>query len=402
MATIRSIDWARPCRGTTLSRGIEVRRDQQLRRAYDRRGAGKVQTMLHEFLTSKREKIIARTQMKVLARAAPRAVEAELDYGIPLFVEQLIEALKHSELPSDAMNVSATKHGHEMLRQGFTVAQVVHDYGDVCQAVTELAFELDMPITVDEFHTLNRCVDDAIAQAVTEFARLRDKALSEQGTERMGILAHEMRNKLGTAMLSFSILKAGQVGIGGPTGAILDRSLKSLNDLIDRSLAEIRLESTIHRRETLVMAEFIEEMEVTAVMEAKNRDLRLTVDPVEYCITVDADRQILAAAVANLLQNAFKFTRPMGSVRLRAHATDERVLIDIEDECGGLPTGKLEALFRPFSQRGTDRTGLGLGLSISRRGVQLNGGELRVRDVPGLGCVFTVDLPRSPNGPPSN
>ena len=352
-------------------------------------------TMLQEFLTSKREQIIARTQRRVAARTVPRATEAELAHGIPLFLGQLIENLSHAERTSDEINASATKHGNEMLRLGFSVAQVVHDYGDVCQAVTELAFELDAPITVEEFHTLNRCLDDAIAQAVTEYGRLREKSLSEQGTERIGVLAHEMRNKLSTALLSFSLLKDGEVSIRGSTGGLLDRSLKGLNDLIDRSLAEIRLESTIQRRETIVVAEFVEEMEIAAVMEAKARGLRLAVDPIEYGIAVDADRQLLAAAVSNLLQNAFKFTRQHGSVTLRAKATLDRVLIDVEDECGGLPPGKPEALFAPFQQHGTDRSGLGLGLSISRRGAQLNGGQIRVRDLPGTGCVFTVDLPRS-------
>jgi signal transduction histidine kinase len=355
--------------------------------------------MLHDFLTSRREEIIALTQIKVRARAAPSAVGAELAHGVPLFVEQLIETLKDSESTSDEMMQGATKHGNEMLRRGFTVAQVVHDYGNVCQAVTELAFRLEIPITVQEFHTLNRCVDDAIAQAVTEYARVREKSLSDQGTERMGVLAHEMRNKLSTAMLSFSILKGGQVAIGGPTGAILDRSLKGLHDLIDRSLAEIRLESTVHRREKIVVAELIEEIEVVAVLESKARDLRLTVDPVEYSVVIDGDRQLLAAALGNLLQNAFKFTRRNGAVRIRTHATADRVLIDIEDECGGLPPGKVDALFRPYNQRGTDRSGLGLGLSISRRSVRLNGGELRARDVPNVGCVFTIDLPRSPSSP---
>jgi signal transduction histidine kinase len=354
--------------------------------------------ILHEFLTSKRAEIIARTQVKVALRNAPRAAEAELSHGIPLFVAQLIESLRRSEGSSDDINATATKHGDEMLRQGFTVGQVVHDYGNVCQAVTELAFELDMPITVEEFHALNRCIDDAIAQAVTEYARLREKSLSDQGTERMGILAHEMRNKLSTAMLALSILKGGQVAIGGPTGAILDRSLKGLNDLIDRSLAEIRLESTEHRREPIVMAEFIEEIEVGAVMEAKARDMRLSVDAIDCSVVVDGDRQLLGAAVANLLQNAFKFNRSNGTVHLRTRITPARVCIDIEDECGGLPEGKIDALFRPFSQRGSDRSGLGLGLSISQRSVRLNGGELRARDVPGTGCVFTIDLPRSQRG----
>jgi signal transduction histidine kinase len=357
--------------------------------------------MLHDFLTSKRDQIIARTQISVAARGAPRAAEHELAHGIPLFFEQLIETLRHSARTSDEIQMSAMKHGDEMLRQGFTVAQLIHDYGDVCQAVTELALELDEPITVEEFHTLNRCVDDAIAQAVTEYSRLRERSRSDVDTERMGVFAHEMRNVLSTATMSFGILKRGQVAIGGTVGAILDRSLQSLNDLIDRSLAEVRLESNIHHRERIGMAEFIEEAEVAAVIAAKTRDQRLTVDPVEYGIAIDGDRQLLAAAVANLLQNAFKFTHPRGSVRLRTHTTADRVLIDVEDECGGLPPGKLDALFRPFNQRGADRTGLGLGLSISHRSVRANGGELLVRDVPGTGCVFTIDLPRSASNPAS-
>jgi signal transduction histidine kinase len=79
---------------------------------------------------------------------------------------------------------------------------------------------------------------------------------------------------------------------------------------------------------------------------------------------------------------------------LKAHAIADRVVIEIEDECGGLPPGKAEELFQPFMQRAADRSGLGLGLSISNRGVEANGGRLHVRDLPGKGCIFTIDLPR--------
>jgi signal transduction histidine kinase len=111
---------------------------------------------------------------------------------------------------------------------------------------------------------------------------------------------------------------------------------------------------------------------------------------------VDVDRQLIAAAVANLLHNAFKFGRPNGHITLRTDSatTPDRVLIEVEDECGGLPPGQAEDLFRPFAQRSTDRSGLGLGLAIARESVEVNGGELRVRNVPGHGCVFTIDLPR--------
>lgn len=94
------------------------------------------------------------------------------------------------------------------------------------------------------------------------------------------------------------------------------------------------------------------------------------------------------------LQNAVKFTRPLGRVSLTAYAVADRVLIDVADECGGLRDGKAEEMFQRVEQLGAKRAGLGLGLSISRRGVEANGGTLRVRDVPQVGCVFTIDLPR--------
>ena len=95
---------------------------------------------------------------------------------------------------------SATRHGADLLGRGFTVAQVVHDYGGVCQAVTELATETNAPISADEFRVFNRCLDDAIAQAVTEFTRQREQSITDEGRERSGELAHELRNALGAAM----------------------------------------------------------------------------------------------------------------------------------------------------------------------------------------------------------
>jgi signal transduction histidine kinase len=72
------------------------------------------------------------------------------------------------------------------------------------------------------------------------------------------------------------------------------------------------------------------------------------------------------------------------------------VLIEIQDECGGLLEGTVDELFRPFEQRGSDRTGLGLGLAFSRWAVEASQGSIYVRNLPDTGCVFTVDLPRLP------
>jgi signal transduction histidine kinase len=145
------------------------------------------------------------------------------------------------------------------------------------------------------------------------------------------------------------------------------------------------------------MAEFIEEMEVSAVLHAEGRGLGLTVDSTDGDVVICADRQLLASAVSNLLQNAFKFTSAGGHVVLAARATDDRVFIDVCDECGGLPPGSAGELFQPFVREQGDRAGLGLGLSIALSAVRANSGDVSVRDIPGKGCVFTISLPRPPD-----
>jgi signal transduction histidine kinase len=287
-----------------------------------------------------------------------------------------------------------------LLLQGFTIDQVVHDYGDLCQAVTELAIEKKAPVSADEFHTLNRCLDDAIADAVTEFGWQRDQLISEMGnramSERLGFLAHELRNLLNTAILSFAAIKGGGVGLNGATSVVLEKSLVGLRDLIDRALADVRLAAGVPSQLDHVMVDrFIAEVQVAANLEAKAKGCEFTIFPVEPGLAVRVDEPMLYSAVSNLLQNAFKFTHPKSHVSLKAYGAGERVLIEVEDQCGGLPEGKAEAMFLAFEQHHSDRSGLGLGLSISRRAVDASGGQLRVRDMPGIGCVFTIDLPRA-------
>lgn len=359
--------------------------------------------MLDDFIISNRDAIIASTQARVASRMCPKPSDVELTNGIPVFLDQLTDALRLAKssdvIDHEQIGKSAGRHGHDLLRMGLTIAQVVHDYGDICQAITELVVEQRAPISADEFQTLNLCLDDAIAEAVTAYSRQREDAIADQGTERLGILAHEMRNLLTIAMLSFESIKSGRVAANGSTGLLHDRSLTGLRDLIDRSLADVRLDLGVERLERISVAEFIEDIEIGAAIQAKARGLHLTVTSVDRAVTIEGDRQILAATVSNLLQNAFKFTRKHGHVSLTTRATVDHVLFEVEDECGGLPPGKTEDLFRPFEQRGLDRSGVGLGLSICLKAAKANAGEINVRDLPGKGCVFTLVLPSKPPPP---
>ena len=163
-----------------------------------------------------------------------------------------------------------------------------------------------------------------------------------------------------------------------------------------RSLAEVRLTHGVQHREPFLVAGFIDELATSAHLASHAQGITFDVLPVENGIAIEADRQVLAAAVMNVLQNAFKFTKPNTTVTLRVGASADRVLIEIQDACGGLPSGDVNELFRPFEQRSPNRTGLGLGLAFSRWAVEENHGRIYARSLPGEGCVFTVDLPRCP------
>jgi signal transduction histidine kinase len=367
--------------------------------------------MLHDFLAANRAIIIDRCRLMAAARSDPKTAERDLAQGIPVFFDQLIDVLaceqraqhcaanvKQDKGTNTGIRETAIQQGHDLLEQGFTLEQVVRNYGDVCQAVTSLAIETGAPVAVDEFRTLNRCLDNAIAGAVTEYTRPSAPAIglgTEAWSSRLGPLAHELRNHLQTATLVVAAIKTGNVGISGATGAVLDRSLLGMRSLIDHALAEVRVTARMPpRREAIKLAQFLGTLKVSASFDALARGTPFTVAAVAEDIAVYAEPEMLAAAIGNLLQNAFKYTQHLTEVQLRAHVLDDRVLIEVEDRCGGLPAGAVETMFLPFAQSGIDRSGLGLGLDISRRSVEANGGALSVRDVPGVGCIFTIDLPR--------
>ena len=238
--------------------------------------------MLHEFIAVNRDEIIRRCMAKVASRSIPPPTEAVIDHGVPVFLDQLRDALRLGLITSPEINRSAVQHGHDLLRQGFSVSQVVHDYGDVCQAITELAVELNTPISTDDFRTLNRCLDDAIAGAVTEYGRERNQSSIDgetaRGSERLGFFAHELRNLMNTSIMAFEVLKTGNVGVAGSTGTVLHRSLLASRALINRSLAEVRLTQGVQNRQPFLVSGFIEEIASASTLEANARGVRLTVD----------------------------------------------------------------------------------------------------------------------------
>jgi signal transduction histidine kinase len=370
--------------------------------------------MLHDFIAANRGELISRCRTKASHRNAPKATAEELEHGIPLFLEQLTKILRAEQQSAPLPLVSqrgdergadlemckaAVAHGSDLMERGFTVEQVVHDYGDVCQAVTDLAHELKAPIATEEFRTFNRCLDNVIADAVTEYSRRStDDASAKEAQSRnnqMDDLGHKLRYLLHTATLAIVAIKGGNVGLSGATGSVLDRCMVAMRDVIDKSIADVRVKSGIPaKRRVISLADFVGDVRISALLEGKVTGCRFSVGEVAKELAIDVDENMLFAAVRNLLQNGFKFTKPNTEVSLRAHGDADRVYIEVEDHCGGLEPEAAERMFLPFVQNGEDISGHGGGLIQCQRDVEANDGILRVKDIANSGCVFTIDLPR--------
>ena len=167
-----------------------------------------------------------------------------------------------------------------------------------------------------------------------------------------------------------------------------------LRDLVDSTLSEIRIAANQQRRERVSVTPFLNDIAIAGGLHAESRGLQFAVEPGDPAWAVTADPQLLASAVTNLLNNAFKYTLPGGRVVLRARTADDaRLQIEVEDECGGIPDSEGDPFQSFGKRRGRDRTGLGLGLSIARKAVRAHGGDIHIRNIPDRGCVFIIDVP---------
>jgi len=206
-------------------------------------------------LSTNRAELIRRCKSKVGGRSTPPVTPLELEHGVPRFLEQLVDALRHEEANPESLSTekpalvestrTANSDGEELYEQGYSVGEVVHGYGDICQVITQLAIEMNAPVTLREFRTFNRLLDNAIADAVSSFISHREIPAKGDGAydlhQHLGSVAEEQRKLLDAALVALDAVKYGNVGLMGATGSVLEDSLKKLRLLIDRSLPEVRL-----------------------------------------------------------------------------------------------------------------------------------------------------------------
>jgi signal transduction histidine kinase len=215
-----------------------------------------------------------------------------------------------------------------------------------------------------------------------------------QANEHFAFIAHELRDPLYSASMAFQLLKqGGHFPIGNRSVNALDRGLQRTSELIDQTLQVARVASGIElRRQSTTLKSLFEEAELAVVSEAESKSIEIRL-LVGSDLQVGLDIRLVRSALGNLLRNGVKYTTAGGTVEVRGSINNGRVIIEVEDGCGGLPPGRVEKAFAPFVRMDTGQAGFGLGLAIAKQAVDAHGGTIRVQNLPGKGCVFVLELP---------
>jgi signal transduction histidine kinase len=354
---------------------------------------------LHETLAAHRDAVILRWKLHVRGESSLEAIPSlELVDHIPQFLDEIVDALRaDAGLPvadRPQGGHSAAVHGAQRLRLGFSLSAVVGEYGSLRDAIVYTAKEAGAPVNFRELQVLFECTVAGIADAVSEYSRQRDAELLRQANEHFAFVAHELRNPLASAsaaLLSLK-LKAQLPGESRSTTA-LERGLRRAVDLIDETLQIARIASGIEiRRRPVTLRALFEDAELEAMPQAEAKGVEIAV-AIQNDRGLSLDARLVGSALGNLLRNAVKFTSTGSKVELRGVISADRVRIEVEDCCGGLPPGKVEEVFAPFVRLDKQQDGFGLGLAIAKQAVEAHGGSIRVQSLPGKGCVFALELP---------
>ncbi|MEP6859157.1 MAG: sensor histidine kinase [Deltaproteobacteria bacterium] len=355
---------------------------------------------IHQVLADRRDEVMRRWKALVQGTLVPLAMPSiELLDHLPDFLDEVIASLRDAdthpgvgEPPQDS--TMAAGHGEQRLRLGFSLDSVVREYGALRDAVVATVLDAGEQISFREMQIVFDCMIGGIAHAVSEYARQRDAELLRQANEHFAFIAHELRNPMSSATLAFESLRAkGRLPTDGHEVGALERGLQRTNELIDQTLRIARVASGIElRRQSTTLSAIFEDAQAGAISEAEARGVKIEVTlENDECLNVDV--RLLRSAVGNLVRNAVKYTHPNSTVSLRGTHTTNRVVIEVEDRCGGLEPGKVEQAFAPFVRLETTQSGFGLGLAIAKQAVDAHGGTIRVQNLPGRGCVFVLELP---------
>jgi signal transduction histidine kinase len=356
---------------------------------------------LADALAAGRDDLVECWRARVQGGIDPGSAPApEIVDTLPSFLDEMVAMLRRAATPGERAPTEkageiALTHGSQRFHAGFSLGAVIREYGVLRECLFQLVRERDVPYTLGELEAAVAIVDAAIANAAEQFTRERDESFERQTERHFGFIAHELRTPLSSSVLAAHLLQRRPEGHRDTVLQRLVRNLSTLRQRVDNSLVSLRIHHLSRMRSVQAtdtsLREIVDEVREELAGDAEERQIAMSV---EGSAVTQADPRLIHSAVANLVSNAVKFTRPGGAIHIRINEPSQLASIEVEDECGGLPEGKAEELFTPFIQRGSNRRGFGLGLAIAKDAVEAHHGTVQVTNLPGKGCVFMLTLPR--------
>jgi len=356
--------------------------------------------------------LLADRRVDILERWTQRIgrehVDKELSRGelwdhLPHFFDEVLAALRTEEGSSAeaaATNESpaSVEHGTQRLRVGFDLAEVIREYEILTECILDEVEAIGGSISTRALRRVQALLNAGRAQAIGAYIDRRDAEMAQATSQHVAFIAHELRSPLMSAFLAVTALRKTERPEDQWALGMLTRNLSALRDLIDQVLTADRLAGQIPlRRESFDLRALLEQVAADAQMAAQRRQVDIALHAPEG-LSFNGDQRLLRSAIGNVLGNAVKFTHEGSAISVRAQRHDGGITVEVEDGCGGLPRGNTTELFEPFVQRGENRTGFGLGLAIVKQALEAHGGRVSVRNVPGKGCVFCLELPDSTDG----
>jgi signal transduction histidine kinase/ActR/RegA family two-component response regulator len=257
-----------------------------------------------------------------------------------------------------------------------------------------------------------RALEDEVKQRHELESALREALDREQVAHRakdhfLAMLGHELRNPLGVIVLALDLMRLQLGNAAAAEREVVERQVKLLVRLVDDLLDAARLthDKLPLKTEPIELAQIVESAIEIAVPLIRGQRHTLDFSVPAQGLVVEADRQRLMQAVGNIVMNAAKYTAGGGIIRIEGERRDGRVILRVADNGVGIPADLLPRVFEPFVQgeRDLDRRdgGLGMGLAIARRLIELHGGTIAARsDGPGQGTELTISLPAAAAPPP--
>ncbi len=353
---------------------------------------------------------------------ASRVHEEVLRDELPDFLRVMGKSLAQRGY-SQRHDESADEHGGQRWDSGWSLTALVRDYQLLQLVVLEhLERSLERALGCREVMAVGVFINDAIAASINRYVTSRDQHIRRIADERtaaieeasrrkdefIAMLAHELRNPLAPIVNSVELLQV-HLAASSPdvreTLDIISRQSRFMTCLVDDllDLARIAQGRFELRTETLNLGRVLGDALQASESIIKEREHRLIVAGPTEALYLEADPARLTQIVVNLLNNAAKYTERGGEISVSVHREKNEAVIRVRDNGVGIPPEMLSRVFDLFVQaQGSShhsQGGLGIGLTLVKRLVELHGGTIACRSGGlGEGSEFVVRLPAYPVG----